>query len=124
MRPSADQLLASAHVVSLPLTTRFRGVDFREAVLFEGPEGWTEFSPFTEYADDEAAAWLAAAIDFGWNRAPAPLRERVMVNATLPAVGPERVSAVLDRFPGCRTVKVKVAEPSQTLAEDVERVRA
>ena len=124
MRPSAEQLLAAARVVSLPLTTRFRGVEHREAVLFEGPEGWTEFSPFTEYADAEAAAWLAAAIDFGWNPAPALLRDSVMVNATLPAVEPGRVAAVLDRFPGCRTVKVKVAEPSQTLADDVERVRA
>jgi O-succinylbenzoate synthase len=124
VNPTVEQLLASARVVSLPLTTRFRGVDFREAVLFEGPEGWTEFSPFTEYADDEAAAWLAAAIDFGWNRSPAPLREQVMVNATLPAVEPAQVAAVLDRFPGCRTVKVKVAEPSQTLAQDVARVRA
>jgi O-succinylbenzoate synthase len=124
MRPPVDLLLASARVVSLPLTTRFRGVDVREAVLLEGPEGWTEFSPFTEYADDEAAAWLAAAIDFGWNRSPALARDRVVVNATLPAVAPEQVSSVLDRFPGCRTVKVKVAEPSQTLAEDVARVRA
>ena len=124
VNPTVEQLLASARVVSLPLTTRFRGVDFREAVLFEGPEGWTEFSPFTEYADDEAATWLAAAIDFGWNRTPAPLREQVMVNATLPAVEPTQVAAVLDRFSGCRTVKVKVAEPSQTLAEDVARVRA
>jgi O-succinylbenzoate synthase len=124
MRPSLDQLLASARVVSLPLSTRFRGVDFREAVLFEGPEGWSEFSPFTEYPDDEAATWLAAAIDFGWSPSPALVRDTIMVNATLPAVGPHDVAAVLDRFPGCRTVKVKVAEPSQTLAEDVARVRA
>ena len=124
MHPTADQLLATARVVSLPLTTRFRGVDFREAVLLEGPQGWTEFSPFTEYPDAEAAAWLAGAIDFGWNPSPTLLRVSVMVNATLPAVGPERVAAVLDRFPGCRTVKVKVAEPSQTLADDVARVRA
>jgi O-succinylbenzoate synthase len=124
MRPSVDQLLASARVVSLPLTTRFRGVDAREAVLLEGPEGWSEFSPFTEYPDDEAATWLAAAIDFGWSPTPPLVRDSVMVNATLPAVGPELVAAVLDRFPGCRTVKVKVAEPSQTLADDVARVRA
>jgi O-succinylbenzoate synthase len=39
-------------------------------VLFEGPEGWTEFSPFLEYDDAEAAVWLAAAIDYGWQRQP------------------------------------------------------
>lgn len=124
MRPSADQLLAAARVVSLPLTTRFRGVDHREAVLFEGPKGWTEFSPFSEYADAEATTWLAGAIDFGWATTPALARTSVMVNATLPAVGPDKVAAVLARFPGCRTVKVKVAETSQTLADDVARVRA
>jgi O-succinylbenzoate synthase len=118
----ANDLLASARVVSLPLTTRFRGITTREAVLFEGPEGWTEFSPFVEYSDEEAAAWLAAAIDFGWNPAPAPLRERVAVNATLPAVDVDAVEGVLARFPGCRTIKIKVAEPGGLLAEDVARV--
>src|SRR5688572_9888929 len=56
--PSLDELLGTARVVALPLVTRFRGIDVREAMLFEGPEGWTEFSPFTEYSDDEASAWL------------------------------------------------------------------
>jgi O-succinylbenzoate synthase len=32
------------------------------------------------------------------------------------------VAEILDRFPGCRTVKVKVAEPGQQLADDVARV--
>ena len=81
--PSARELLATARVVSLPLVTRFRGVEHREAVLFEGPEGWTEFSPFLEYEDAEAAVWLAAAIDFGWRRQPEPVRDRVPVNATV-----------------------------------------
>lgn len=124
MRPPLDELLAAATVVSLPLATRFRGVDSREATLIEGPRGWTEFSPFTEYADAEAAIWLAAAIDFGWQEHPPLLRRTVPVNATLPAVAPSAVAAVLDAFPGCRTVKVKVAEPFQVLADDVARVRA
>jgi O-succinylbenzoate synthase len=124
MTPTVDELLASVRVVSLPLTTRFRGVTTREAALLRGPEGWSEFSPFTEYDDAEAASWLAAAIDFGWRAAPPPLRTTIAVNATLPAVAPDRVAAVLDAFPGCRTVKVKVAEPSQVLADDVARVAA
>jgi O-succinylbenzoate synthase len=124
MRPTLRDLLDSARVVALPLHNRFRGIDTREALLFEGPEGWTEFSPFTEYADAEAAVWLAAAIDFGWSAPPAQVRDRVRVNATLPAVAPDQVGAILDRFPGCRTVKVKVCDPGQTLAEDVARVAA
>ncbi|WP_157007742.1 o-succinylbenzoate synthase [Agromyces laixinhei] len=122
--PPLAELLATARVVALPLVTRFRGIDVREAVLFEGPEGWTEFSPFVEYDDHEASAWLAAAIDYGWNASPPALRDRVPVNATVPAVDPDSVAAVLARFAGCRTAKVKVAGGDETLAQDVARVRA
>lgn len=122
--PELEELLETARAVALPLSTRFRGVDVREALLLHGPRGWTEFSPFVEYGDEEAAAWLAAAIDFGWSESPAALRDSIPVNATLPAVAPEFVARVLDRFPGCRTVKVKVAERGQSLDEDAARVAA
>ncbi|UAJ79701.1 o-succinylbenzoate synthase [Leifsonia sp. ZF2019] len=124
MVPELRDLLGTARVVSVPMTSRFRGITVREAVLFEGPEGWTEFSPFVEYGDDEAAPWLHAAIDFGWRAAPPGLRARIPVNATVPAVPAADVAAVLDRYPGARTAKVKVAEPGQSLVDDVERVRA
>ncbi|NUU06815.1 o-succinylbenzoate synthase [Leifsonia sp. C5G2] len=124
MLPELAGLLSTSRVVSLPMTTRFRGITVREAVLFEGPEGWTEFSPFVEYDDAEASAWLHAAIDFGWRATPPPLRDSIPVNATIPAVEAEQVASVLARYPGARTAKVKVAEPGQTLADDVARVRA
>jgi len=124
MTPDLNDLLSTARVVALPMTTRFRGVDVREALLFEGPQGWAEFSPFVEYADAEASVWLAASIDYAWNPQPAPVRERIPVNATVPAVGAERVAEVLARFPGCRTAKVKVAESGQSLADDIDRVHA
>ncbi|MEO2119557.1 MAG: o-succinylbenzoate synthase [Microbacterium sp.] len=122
--PPLDELLESAHVVALPLATRFRGIEHREAMLLRGPAGWTEFSPFLEYDDAEASTWLAAAIDFGWHSTPAARRSEIRVNATVPAVAPDAVSDVLARFDGCRTVKVKVAESGGTLADDVARVRA
>ncbi len=122
MLASLTDLLGSARMVRLPLTTRFRGITVREALLVEGPLGWSEFSPFTEYDDDEAASWLQAAIDFGWSEPPPRMRETIRVNATLPAVGPAAIETVLARYPGCRTVKVKVAERGQVLAEDVARV--
>lgn len=122
--PALSDLLDSARVVALPMHTRFRGVDVREAVLFEGPQGWAEFSPFVEYGDDEAAVWLSAAIGYAWNEQPAPVRTSIGVNATVPAVPAADVDAVLQRFSGCRTVKVKVAERGQLLADDVARVRA
>lgn len=124
MLPPLADLLSSARIVALPMHTRFRGVDTREALLFEGPQGWAEFSPFLEYEDAEAATWLAAAIDFAWRPQPEPLRERIGVNATIPAIDASRVPEVLARFAGCRTAKVKVAEPGQTLADDIARVRA
>ncbi|SDG76987.1 o-succinylbenzoate synthase [Microbacterium pygmaeum] len=121
--PLAD-LLDRLVVVRLPLAARFRGIDVREAALLSGPEGWTEFSPFLEYDDAEAAPWLAAAIDFGWMPQPEALRDSIPVNATVPAVRPSAVAGILARFDGCRTAKVKVAELGQVLAEDVARVRA
>ncbi|UYK41540.1 o-succinylbenzoate synthase [Microbacterium terricola] len=122
--PPLTELLASARVVALPLATRFRGIDVREAVLLEGPQGWTEFSPFTEYDDEEAATWLAAAIDYGWREQPPALRTEIPVNATVPAVAAASVAEILARFDGCRTAKVKVAERGQSLDEDVARVHA
>lgn len=122
--PPLAEVLAQMRVVSLPLATRFRGVDHREAVLVEGPEGWAEFSPFLEYDDAEAATWLAAALDFAWNPQPAAHRTRIGVNATVPAVSPADVPGVLARFDGCRTAKVKVAERGQSLDDDVARVAA
>ena len=124
MLPPLADLLSSTRVVSLPMHTRFRCVDTREALLVEGPQGWAEFSPFLEYEDAEAATWLAAAIDFAWRPQPEPLRERIGVNATIPAIEASQVAEVLARFAGCRTAKVKVAEPGQTLADDIARVRA
>src|SRR5690606_6700521 len=68
--------------------------------------------------------WLAAAIDYAWHQQPSAVRNGIRVNATVPAVPADEVAGVLNRFPGCRTAKVKVAELGQTLADDVARVRA
>ncbi|WP_404313492.1 o-succinylbenzoate synthase [Agrococcus terreus] len=110
------------HVVSLPLATRFRGVDEREVALFSGPAGWGEWSPFLEYPPEEAARWLRAALEDADLERPAQVRASVPVNATLPAVDPSRVASVLARYDGCRTVKAKVAERGQVLADDVARL--
>ncbi len=122
--PPADELLARAHVVALPMRVRFRGIEVREAVLFEGPAGWGEFAPFAEYADAEASRWLASGIEAAYAAWPAPRRSAVPVNATVPAVRPGQVPGVLARFDGCTTAKVKVAERGQSLADDLDRVAA
>lgn len=120
--PDLEEVLAAAHVVTLPLKVRFRGVSHREAVILRGPAGDAEFSPFLEYGDAEAAAWLRCALEAGWAGFPAPVRDAVPVNATVPAVAPADVEMVLARYDAAHTVKIKVAERGQSLHDDVARV--
>jgi o-succinylbenzoate synthase len=119
-----EEVLDRLHVVSLPMRVRFRGITTRELALIDGPAGWGEFGAFLEYDDAEAAHWLAAALDSAYRMPPPPLRTRIDVNATVPAVPAAQVPEILARFPGARTAKVKVAEPGQTLDDDVARVDA
>ena len=112
------------HVVALPMRVRFRGITTREIALIEGPAGWGEFGAFLEYGPHEAAFWLASAVEGAYRQPPPVRRDRVPINATVPAVPAARVGEVLSRFPGAGTAKVKVAEPGQTLADDVARVNA
>jgi O-succinylbenzoate synthase len=123
VQPLTD-ILDRLHVVSLPMRVRFRGITVREVTLIDGPSGWGEFGAFLEYEPPEAAHWLAAGIEAAYGAPPSPLRDRIPINATVPAVGADEVPDVLARFPGARTAKVKVAEPGQSLADDVARVNA
>ena len=119
-----DDLLDRLHVVALPMRVRFRGITVREVALIDGPSGWGEFGAFLEYEPDEAAHWLASGIESAYGTRPSVCRDRIRINATIPAVPAARVPEVLARFPGVTTAKVKVAEPGQTLADDVNRVNA
>ena len=119
-----DDVLDRAHVVSLPLAVRFRGITTREALLIEGPAGWGEFAPFLEYGPAESAAWLRAGLEAAYEGFPEPVRDSIEVNATIPAVPASEVPAVVERYPGCRTFKIKVAEKGHSLADDAARVRA
>ncbi len=131
-----------AHVLSLPLRVKFRGITRREVMLVRGPRGWVEFAPFVEYGPQESSRWLRSAL-YSWGDAtePAPGREdnaprdlpsSVEVNATIPAIDTtlhvEGVEELMQRYPGCTTVKVKVAEPgvefSTSKQRDVARVAA
>jgi o-succinylbenzoate synthase len=115
--------LDGARVYAIPMTTRFRGITVREGMLIEGSAGWGEFCPFREYDDREAAGWLATAVEaatVGW---PAPIRDRVPINCTVPAVGPERAHEIVSAS-GCGTAKVKVADHPDSLGDDLARVEA
>lgn len=122
--PPLEALLDRLYVVALPMRVRFRGITTREVALIEGPAGWGEFGAFVEYQSAQACAWLASAIETAYCAPPPVRRDRVPINATVPAVAAAQVGEVLARFPGARTAKVKVAEPGQSLADDIERVNA
>jgi O-succinylbenzoate synthase len=117
------ELLGTLRAFAIPMRTRFRGITVREGALIQGPAGWGEFSPFAEYRPRESARWLASAIESATVPWPEPARDRVPVNVTVPAVGPERACQIVAAS-GCWTAKVKVAEKGQAEAEDIERVAA
>ncbi|MCR6648393.1 MAG: o-succinylbenzoate synthase [Cellulomonas sp.] len=111
-------------VWSVPMRTRFRGLTSRDGVLVRGDAGWAEFSPFWEYDDEESAAWWRAAheaAELGW---PAPVRDRVPVNVTVPAVDGPTARRIVLASGGCRTAKVKVAERGQDMSDEIARLEA
>jgi o-succinylbenzoate synthase len=110
-------------VWSIPMRTRFRGITVREGALIEGPAGWGEWSPFLEYPPDVAESWLRCAEEAAAGDWPVPVRDSVPVNVTVPAVGPDDAYRIA-RDGGCRTAKVKVAEPGQSTGDDEERLAA
>ncbi|MFD9896312.1 o-succinylbenzoate synthase [Amycolatopsis sp. NPDC059027] len=110
-------------VYAIPLRNRFRGITVREGVLLRGSAGWGEFCPFADYSDAESVPWLAAALEASEHGWPSPVRERIEINTTVPVVSPEKAHALV-RASGCRTAKVKVADPRSSLADDCARVEA
>ena len=104
-----NQILASLQVLTLPTRTNFRSVSKREVALFEGPNGWGEFSPFLEYDAEESSYWLAAGIEAAFSEVPQINREVIEINATLPAVDSNiDVEKILSWYPGAKVVKIKV----------------
>jgi O-succinylbenzoate synthase len=110
-------------VYRVPLRTRFRGIEVRDGVLVRGPAGWGEFSPFWDYDVPESRRWWSAAEEAAVEGWPPAVRSSVPVNVTVPAVGAERAHEIVVAS-GCRTAKVKVAEPGQSPADDLARVEA
>lgn len=125
--PRAARWLAEAGVevvwlYEIPLTTQFRGIVARDGLILQGAGGLAEAAPFWNYEPAVARRWFDGAIAIareGLPVAPAP----VPLNVTVPIVPPE-VAAQIVRESGCRTAKVKVADPRADLAADVERLRA
>ena len=116
-----NEILASLQVLSLPTRTNFRSVTKREVALFQGPNGWGEFSPFLEYESAEAAYWLASGIEAAFGEPIKLQREQIEINATLPAVDSKLdITEILSWYPGAKVVKIKVGGD---LELDIARIK-
>jgi O-succinylbenzoate synthase len=95
----------------------------REGMLLEGPQGWGEFSPPGDVDGADLVRWLTAAIEVGTVGWPDPVRGRVPIAVTVPAVDPVRAHAIVTAS-GCGTAEVTVAARPGSLADDIARVEA
>lgn len=124
---SIESLADQAVAFSLPLAMHFRATDQRQGLVFSGPTGWGEFAPFHEYDDAIAGRWLAGALEMAFGNLPKTVRSEVPVNAIIPATDEVTAYELVQKavkVHGIDTIKVKVAQAGQTLADDVARVRA
>ena len=109
------------HRVSVPLRVPAAGLTAVRAVLVHGPAGWGERStPPPNYPSDPGAARRAAR-EAACGTWPSPVRDRVAVNAVVPAADPSTASSLAAAAvaAGARCVKVKVGTP-----DDERRVSA
>lgn len=117
--PEIDQAVG----VRLTMRHRFRRITTREVLLIHGPAGWGEFCPFPEYGPPATEQWLASALEAAIDGWPTPIRRFIPVNATVPAVGPDQAKQIVHAAK-TQTVKVKVADPGQSIDDDRARLRA
>lgn len=107
----------SSPVFAIPLRD---GSAIHEGVLVEGPQGWGEFSPPSAADPRTLVRWLTAATEPGTVGWPDPVRGRIPIAATVPAVDPARAHEIA-LAAGCRSAVVEVGT---ALADDIARVAA
>lgn len=113
--------VAGHHRVRVPLRVPVAGLATVDATLVKGPAGWGEWSqPPPGYRVDPAAA-RRAAFEAALGPWPPPVRDRIAVNALVPALPPDEAGAVAATAVagGARCVKVKVGGVG-----DLDRVAA
>jgi O-succinylbenzoate synthase len=105
---------------SLTLREKFRGLTTREGVVFQGPAGWGEFSPFPNYTPHQDSLWLRAALESAFVPFDYPKNASVGVNAIIGDNEDPYLASIraLEQF-GCNTVKIKVG---LDIGNDVKRV--
>ena len=110
-----------ARVFAIPVRAGYRGFDACEGMLIEGPQGWGAFCPPRDSDDLTDARWLTSAVEGGTVGWPDPVRGRVPVAVTVPAVTPQDAAAIVTGS-GCTAVDVHVAGEPGDLAR-LEAVR-
>ena len=123
MPTDLGDLLRSARVFAIPLTSRFRGIEVREGVLLDGPAGWSEFAPFRDYDDAACLPWLHAAIDSASRRLAGP-GARPDPGELHRAGARPAVAAALVRHRGAGRRSSRSPTPEPGLDADVARVAA
>lgn len=106
----------NAPIVAVALTDEVDGLTRYEGMLVEGPQGWGEFSAPRDCDARRAARWLTAAIEVGTVGWPDPVRGRVPVAVTVPAVDAARARQIVEES-GCRSAAVRIgANPAENAA--------
>jgi o-succinylbenzoate synthase len=95
---------------SVGLRVPVGGVISRSGWLFEGSEGWGEWSPLPSWPEEERAAAKRSAEEAATIAFPAPVRNHVEVCALVPRVSPAQTRE-LAVSSGCHTIKIKVGDP-------------
>ncbi|OMB98271.1 O-succinylbenzoate synthase [Mycobacterium sp. NS-7484] len=108
-----------APVFAIPTVAPVDGLTVREGMLLEGPQGWGEFSPLPQ--DRSLVRWLTAATEPGTVGWPDPVRGRVPIAVTIPAVDAARAHQIAA---ASKTRAAAVEVGAGSLAEDIERVEA
>ncbi|HPX37775.1 MAG TPA: enolase C-terminal domain-like protein [Mycobacterium sp.] len=109
-----------APIVAIPLTDELDGCRVYQGMLVEGPQGWGEFSAPRDCDDVRAARWLTAAIEVGTVGWPDPVRGRIPVSVSVPAVDPMRARQIVAES-GCQSAAVRV---NGSPADDAVRLEA
>ena len=123
---SIENFARAAIPFRVALTQTFRATHERVGLLIEGPSGWGEFAPFSDYSPALAGRWLAAALESACGLWPTPLRSQIPINAIIPATSSERAYEMAREAittSGMSTFKVKVGQGSHsTVASDMQRI--
>ena len=107
----------------MDLRTPFRGVTARSGVLFRGPHGWGEFSPFADYSDQRSALWLQAALEAAYIPVSVPDGACIPVNAIIgDREDPREATHRAIHELGCTTIKVKLGTDLDSNLEKLEAI--